>query len=131
MWSIAAFVAGSSVPDAGARKPSPVSPIRPFCLPASATALSSAVWASAGAATPASVMAAPRAMMALLNGRRVMVSSEEVRVLLDQGLHFLIQLDADVGVQLGVDVDRLHLHMDGRRAGRHEAGAAEDGAKRA
>src|SRR5690606_7980777 len=55
--------------------------------------------------------------------------SEQVGVFAEQALQFLVQLDADVGVQLGVDLQRLaELDVHRRRAcGQTDGAEAEHG----
>src|SRR5258708_23928548 len=95
------------------RKPSACSPTMPAALAESTVALVCADWATAATGAERAT-ARPSAKM---NFVCMVMSSEEVRVLLDQGLHVLIQAQADVGVQLGGDGDRVALHVDHGRAG--------------
>src|SRR5690606_2984255 len=87
-------------------------------LARSTKAFCEAVWATAA---PAATPRAATAAMATKSLRFVMSKppfvSEQVGVFAEQVLQFLIQLDADIGVQLGVDLQRLaKLDVHRRRA---------------
>src|SRR5205085_2228711 len=90
------LIAGSAAAVTKPRKPSACSPTMPADLAASTVALVWADWATA-ATGRARAAARPRAKRVLVC---MLMSSEEVRVLLDQGLHVLVQAEAGVQGQV-------------------------------
>src|SRR3974390_1473487 len=75
---------------------------------------------------PAKIAAAIRAIMRKIPKRRVIdlapiALSEKIWILLNNRLHFLVQADANIGVELCIDADRCHFDPDRRSAG-HQHG---------
>src|SRR6478752_6798482 len=108
------------------RKPSACSPTVPAALPASTAALAAADWAKAGTARATAPIEAATARIVMVLRIMSVPLLEQVRVLLDQRLDFLVQSHAHVGVQLGVDVDRVDLDPH-RRSARREGAHREEG----
>src|SRR5690606_27774677 len=97
-------------------------------LARSTKAFCEAVWATAA---PAATPRAATAAIATKSLRFVMSKppfvSEQVGVFAEQVLQFLVQLDADIGVELGVDLQRLaelDVHR-GRACGQADGAEAE------
>src|SRR5581483_10245406 len=111
---------GLPLPLTKPKYPSACSPTKPAALAASTAALSLAGSAKATPALRPRAISITRARFLKLRILFILQSLEQIGILLNRGLHFSIQFDADIGIQLRINIDGRDFDPDGGRASAQE-----------